>query len=53
VIPDAHKTDLRSKDVRELPWPILATVLFEMSDEDLNRLTAAPAEHFGACSTAC
>jgi hypothetical protein len=42
VIPDAHITDLRAKVVRELPWPIPAAVLLEMTDEDLDRLAAAP-----------
>ena len=42
MIPDAHITDLRAKVVRELPWPIPATVLLEMSDEDLDRLASAP-----------
>jgi hypothetical protein len=41
VIPDAHITDLRAKVVRELPWPIPAAVLMEMSDEDLDHLAAA------------
>jgi len=41
VIPDAYITELRLKAVRELPWPIPADVLFEMTDEDLDRLAAA------------
>jgi hypothetical protein len=41
VIPDAFITDLRAKVVRELPWPIPATVLLGMTDEDLDRLSAA------------
>jgi hypothetical protein len=41
VIPDAFITDLRAKVVRELPWPIPATVLLKMTDEDLDRLGAA------------
>ena len=42
MIPDAHITDLRAKVGRELPWPIPAAVLLEMTDEDLDRLAAAP-----------
>ena len=41
MIPDSFITDLRAKVVRELPWPIPATVLLEMTDEDLDRLAAA------------
>jgi hypothetical protein len=41
VIPDAHITELRLKAVRELPWPIPAAVLVQMTDEDLDRLVAA------------
>ena len=41
MIPDAYITELRLKAVRELPWPIPADVLFEMTDEDLDRLSAA------------
>ncbi len=41
MIPDAHITDLRAKVVRELPWPISAAVLVQMTDEDLDRLAAA------------
>jgi hypothetical protein len=42
MIPDPFITDLRAKVVRELPWPIPATVLLGMTDEDLDRLAAAP-----------
>jgi hypothetical protein len=41
VIPDSYITELRLKAVRELPWPIPAAVLVEMTDEDLDRLSAA------------
>ena len=41
MIPDAFITDLRAKVVRELPWPIPAAVLMDMTDEDLDRLAAA------------
>lgn len=41
MIPDAHITELRLKAVRELPWPIPAAVLLEMTDEDLDLLAAA------------
>jgi hypothetical protein len=41
LIPDAFITDLRTKVVRELPWPIPAAILMEMSDEDLDHLAAA------------
>jgi hypothetical protein len=42
MIPDAPITELRLKAVRELPRPIPAAVLVEMTDEDLDRLAAAP-----------
>jgi hypothetical protein len=38
---DTYITELRLKAVRELPWPIPATVLLEMTEEDLDRLAAA------------
>ncbi|HLL39250.1 MAG TPA: hypothetical protein VK357_06220 [Rubrobacteraceae bacterium] len=41
MIPDSYITELRLKAVRELPWPIPAAVLVEMTDEDLDRLSAA------------
>ena len=41
MIPDAFITDLRAKVVRELPWPLPAAVLLDMTDEDLDRLSAA------------
>jgi hypothetical protein len=46
VIPDAFITDLRAKVVRELPWPIPATVLLQMRDEDLDHLAAASDEDY-------
>jgi hypothetical protein len=42
VIPDAYITELRLKAVREMPWPISAAVLVEMTDEDLDWLAVAP-----------
>ena len=46
MIPDAHITDLRAKVVRELPWPIPAAVLLEMTDEDLDHLAAASNDEY-------
>ena len=46
MIPDAFINDLRAKVVRELPWPIPATVLLEMRDEDLVRLATASSEDY-------
>jgi hypothetical protein len=46
VIPDSYITDLRAKVVRDLPWPIPATVLLEMTDEDLDLLAAASKEEY-------
>ncbi len=34
MIPDAFITDQRAKVVRELPWPIPALVVVEMTDDD-------------------
>ena len=42
MIPDAYITEARLKAVRELPWPIPALVVVGMTDEDLDRLAAAP-----------
>jgi hypothetical protein len=42
VIPDSYITESRLRAVRELPWPIAAAVLLEMTDEDLDHLAAAP-----------
>ncbi len=41
MIPDAHITERRLRALRELPWPIPAAVVLEMTDEDLDRLAAA------------
>ena len=41
MIPDSYITELRLKAVRELPWPIPAAVLVQMSDEDVDHLAAA------------
>ena len=46
MIPDAYITELRLKALRELPWPIPAAVLVEMSDEDLDRLATASSEDY-------
>ncbi len=41
MIPDAFILEARAKVVRELPWPIPATVLLVVTDEDLDRLASA------------
>jgi hypothetical protein len=41
LIPDAYITESRLRAVRELPWPIPAAVLVEMTDEDLDLLAVA------------
>ncbi len=41
MIPDSYILERRLKAVRELPWPIPAVVLLEMTDEDLDRLASA------------
>ncbi len=41
MIPDSYITERRLKVVKELPWPIPATVLISMTDEDLDRLASA------------
>jgi hypothetical protein len=41
LMPDSYITEFRLKAVRDLPWPIPAAVLVEMTDEDLDRLAAA------------
>jgi hypothetical protein len=46
VIPDSYITELRLKAVHELPWPIPAAVLVEMTDEDLDCLAAVPNEDY-------
>jgi hypothetical protein len=46
MIPDSYITELRLKAVRELPWPIPAAVLVQMTDEDLDHLAAASQEDY-------
>lgn len=46
MIPDAYITELRLKAVRELPWPIPAAILVQMTDEDLDHLAAASNEDY-------
>lgn len=41
MIPDADILENRLQAVMELPWPIPALVVIEMSDEDLDLLDAA------------
>jgi hypothetical protein len=41
VIPDQDILVNRVQAMRELPWPIPALVIVEMTDEDLDRLDAA------------
>jgi hypothetical protein len=41
LIPDQDILENRVRAMRELPWPIPALVVIEMSDEDLDRLDAA------------
>jgi hypothetical protein len=41
VIPDADIVEGRVQAMRELPWPIPALVIIEMTDEDLDHLDAA------------
>ena len=41
MIPDADILEARVMAMRELPWVILALVIIEMSDEDLDLLDAA------------
>ncbi len=46
MIPDSYILERRLKAVRELPWPIPATVLVDMTAEDLDRLAAAPKDDY-------
>jgi hypothetical protein len=46
MMPDSYITELRLKAVRELPWPIPAAVLVQMTDEDLDHLAAASQEDY-------
>jgi hypothetical protein len=41
VIPDQDILENRVQAMRELPWPIPALVIMEMTDEDLDLLDAA------------
>ena len=41
MIPDSYITESLLKAVRELPWPIPAAVLLDMTDEDLDQLASA------------
>jgi hypothetical protein len=41
VIPDVDILENRVQAMRELPWPIPALVIIEMTDEDLDNLDAA------------
>jgi hypothetical protein len=41
VIPDQGILENRVQAVMELPWPIPALVIIEMTDEDLDNLDAA------------
>jgi hypothetical protein len=41
LIPDQDILENRVQALRELPWPIPALVVIEMSDEDLDLLDAA------------
>jgi len=41
VIPDQDIIENRVQAMRELPWPIPALVVIEMSDDDLDLLDAA------------
>jgi hypothetical protein len=41
VIPDQDILENRVQAMRELPWPIPALTIVEMTDEDLDNLEAA------------
>jgi hypothetical protein len=41
LIPDQDILESRVQAMRELPWPIPALVILEMTDEDLDLLDAA------------
>jgi hypothetical protein len=41
VIPDADILENRVQAMRELPWPIPARTVIQMTDEDLDLLDAA------------
>jgi len=47
MFPDTYITERRLRVVRELPWVITASVLLEMSDEDLDELdVATDSQHY-------
>ena len=41
MIPDHDLVENRVQAMRELPWPIAALTIIEMTDEDLDNLDAA------------
>jgi hypothetical protein len=41
MIPDQDILENRVQALRELPWPIAALTIIEMTDEDLDNLDAA------------
>jgi hypothetical protein len=41
MFPDADIFERRLRQIQNLPWPIPACVLMEMTDEDLDHLDAA------------
>jgi len=41
VIPDVDILERRIAAMRDVPWPIPALIIMEMTDEDLDRLDAA------------
>jgi hypothetical protein len=41
LIPDHDLVENRVQAMRELPWPIAALTIIEMTDEDLDNLDAA------------
>jgi phage FluMu protein gp41 len=41
VIPDLDMLERRIAAMRDVPWPIPALVIIEMTDEDLDNLDAA------------
>jgi len=48
MIPDIDILERRIAAMRDVPWPIPALVIIEMTDEDLDDLAAArPDEYWG------
>ena len=41
MIPDVDILERRIAAMRDVPWPIPALIIMEMTDEDLDRLDAA------------